>query len=94
MCLASFENPSVNLTNKDIALLWWAQAFNYDYIKYVEALYPDDIDAQDLVLMKSRDYWNRIYSIISEEPLPLDFISKDINFIFNNTMFKILSIIK
>lgn len=86
MCLASISDMTMTVSNKDIALYWWVQAFNYDYVKYAEALYPWDLDAQDNLLMNSYWYFNQVQNILNEQnlPLSLDLIASDINTYMDN----------
>ena len=51
------NNSVFKLDDKSKAIYWWVQAFNYDYEKYVEALFPWDIDMQDKFLMNSKEYY-------------------------------------
>lgn len=51
MTLLTSDGPDFKLDDNLKAIYWWVQAFNYDYEKYVEALFPWDIDMQDNFLM-------------------------------------------
>jgi len=37
------------------AVKWWPQAFAYDYLKYVEAMFPWDIEKQENHLMSKKE---------------------------------------
>lgn len=57
MTLLISDCPDFKLYYSLKAIYLWVKAFNYDYEKYTESLFPWDLDIQDNFFINSKEYY-------------------------------------